>query len=156
MSHIHDKIDFTVSAYIVHEDKVLLRRHEKYHQWYAVGGHIELNEDPIEGVYREVEEETGLRVKIIADPVLDFSEESQDLQLPIAINRHFVGSEQHEHVDLVYATSTSTAEIKPQEGEASDPKDFRWLTAAEVESLDDIKPRVKHYALLALKKAQNQ
>ncbi len=46
MSHIHEKIDFTVDVFVVHENKVLLRMHDKYHLWLAPGGHIELHEDP--------------------------------------------------------------------------------------------------------------
>ncbi|MFM2374525.1 MAG: hypothetical protein RLZZ234_520, partial [Candidatus Parcubacteria bacterium] len=46
MPHIHEKIDYTADVFIVHENKVLLRMHEKYHTLLAVGGHVELDEDP--------------------------------------------------------------------------------------------------------------
>ena len=64
MPHIHEKIDFTVEVFIVHKDKVLLRMHDKYHLWLSVGGHIELDEDPVQGIIREVKEEVGLDIKI--------------------------------------------------------------------------------------------
>ena len=41
MSHIHEKIDFTITVYIVYGNKVLLRHHDKYDFWLGVGGHIE-------------------------------------------------------------------------------------------------------------------
>ncbi|MFK5282779.1 NUDIX domain-containing protein, partial [Lacticaseibacillus paracasei] len=63
MAHIHEKIDFTVEVFIVHKDKVLLRMHDKFKFWLSIGGHIELDEDPIQAAYREVKEEVGLDVK---------------------------------------------------------------------------------------------
>jgi len=59
MPHIHDKIDFTVEVFIVHKNKVLLRMHDKFHIWCSIGGHIELDEDPIEAAYRKVKEGVG-------------------------------------------------------------------------------------------------
>ena len=56
MPHIHEKIDFTVGVFVVHKNKVLLRKHDKYHLWLDVGGHVELNEDPTEAAVREVKE----------------------------------------------------------------------------------------------------
>lgn len=46
MPHIHEKIDFTVEVFIVHENKVLFRMHDKFKKWMSAGGHIELDEDP--------------------------------------------------------------------------------------------------------------
>jgi len=54
MPHIHDKIDFTVEVFVVHQKAVLLRRHDKYKIWLSVGGHIELDEDPNQAAIREV------------------------------------------------------------------------------------------------------
>ena len=57
MAHIHEEIDFTASVLIVHKNKVLLRKHEKYNIWLGPGGHIELNEDPNETAVKEAKEE---------------------------------------------------------------------------------------------------
>lgn len=54
MPHIHEKIDFTVQAFVVHKNKVLLRKHDKHGVWVGVGGHIELDENPNEAILREV------------------------------------------------------------------------------------------------------
>ena len=56
MPHIHDLYDFVVSAFIVHKGKVLLIYHKRYHEWLPIGGHIELDEDPQEALYREIKE----------------------------------------------------------------------------------------------------
>ena len=54
MPHIHEKIDFAVEVFVVHKNKVLLRKHDKYKTWLGVGGHIELDEDPNQVAIREV------------------------------------------------------------------------------------------------------
>jgi len=64
MPHIHDLIDFIVNVYIVHEGKVLFIQHKKLNKWLPVGGHIELNEDPDQAIFREVKEECGLEIEI--------------------------------------------------------------------------------------------
>ena len=63
MPHIHEKIDFTAEAFIVCENKVLLRIHDKLKVWMSIGGHIELDEDPVEAsVGRDVD-----RVRVEGD-----------------------------------------------------------------------------------------
>ncbi len=57
MAHIHEKIDFTASVYIVFKNKVLLHKHKKLGIWLQPGGHIELDEDPNEAALREAKEE---------------------------------------------------------------------------------------------------
>jgi ADP-ribose pyrophosphatase YjhB (NUDIX family) len=161
MPHIHDKIDFTASAFIVCGDRVLLRFHEKIHLWLVPGGHIELDHDPIETIYKEMREEVGLEVKIIADPIIQFKDETgghdfgQNLPLPMFLNRHRINAN-HEHVDFIYAAESKSMVISPQEGENSNPEHFRWVTAEELEKLDDVSASIKHFALTALKKVQNK
>ena len=64
MAHIHELIDWTAGVYIVHKNKVLIRKHEKYGFWIHVGGHVELDEDPVTAAIRECKEEVGLDVTI--------------------------------------------------------------------------------------------
>ena len=33
MAHIHEKIDFTVAIFVVHEEKILLIHHRKLDKW---------------------------------------------------------------------------------------------------------------------------
>jgi len=61
MPHIHKLIDYTVALFIRHKNKVLLIHHKKLDRWLPPGGHIELDEDPDQGLFRELEEETGLK-----------------------------------------------------------------------------------------------
>ena len=46
MAHIHEKIDFTVAIFVVHDGKILLIHHRKLNKWLPLGGHIELDEEP--------------------------------------------------------------------------------------------------------------
>src|SRR3989344_3796965 len=110
MPHIHEKIDFTVEVFIVYKNKVLLRMHDKLKIWLSIGGHIELDEDPVQAIIREVKEEVGLDIKIMgnAEGPLSGSPENRGytyLIPPRYLGRHpvFAG---HEHITLVYfATS---------------------------------------------------
>lgn len=67
MPHIHEKIDFAVDVFVVYKDTVLIRKHDKYDKWLAVGGHIELDEDHNQAALREVKEEVGLDVEIVGE-----------------------------------------------------------------------------------------
>ena len=59
MAHIHEKIDFTVAIFVVHEEKILIIHHRKLNKWLPLGGHIELDEDPEIAALREAKEESG-------------------------------------------------------------------------------------------------
>ena len=74
MPHIHEKIDFTVEVFIVYKNKVLLRMHDKHKIWLSVGGHIELDEDPIQAAICEVKEKLGLMLKLAEKPKVHFRE----------------------------------------------------------------------------------
>jgi 8-oxo-dGTP pyrophosphatase MutT (NUDIX family) len=148
MAHVHEKIDFTVSVFVVYENKVLVRLHDKYHIWLGVGGHVELDEDPNEAALREVKEEVGLDIKLWdGNKKFNFSGGTynyRELIPPIALNRHNVSSH-HEHVDFVYFASAKSDKVIPE-----NPTDeWKWLTKDELDSLD-LLPDVKFYASLSL------
>src|ERR1700733_14364171 len=112
MPHIHDKIDFCSEVFIVHKNKVLLRMHDKLSIWLSVGGHIELNEDPLEAAIREVREEVGLEIKITGGAHGPQGGEKENrgykyLIPPRYLGRHPVG-ENHEHIAFVYFATSNT------------------------------------------------
>ena len=150
MAHIHEKIDFTASAFIVYGDTVVLHKHKKLGIWLQPGGHIELNEDPVEAVLREAKEETGLDIELVGAAPLptDVKSESRQIMAPRFISRHyFDASRAHEHIDMVYFARSASGDISPEEvgGEV------RWFTKEEVmdPSLDTL-PDIRRYATLAL------
>ena len=67
MAHIHEKIDFTVAIFVVHDAKVLIIHHRKLDKWLPLGGHIELDEDPEQAALREAREESGLDVELLGE-----------------------------------------------------------------------------------------
>src|SRR5262245_29792113 len=67
VAHIHEKIDFTVSIFVVEHRKVLLIHHRNLNQWLPLGGHIELDEDPETAAYREAFEESGLEIELVGE-----------------------------------------------------------------------------------------
>lgn len=153
MPHIHEKIDFTVSVYVVFEDKVLLRLHEKYHCWFPVGGHIELDEDANAAALREVKEEVGLEVELIAPPHAQPLPNSdtggyRELIPPHFLNIHAI-NETHQHHDFTYFAKSISDDVKPENNDDQ----WLWLTRDELLAHADIEERIKSYALAALEAA---
>ncbi len=146
MAHIHEKIDFTVEVFVVHKDRVLLRKHEKYGIWLSVGGHIELNEDPNEAALREVKEEVGLDV--VLNDTRSFTRHTPqftELIAPISLNRHRI-SDTHEHISLIYFARAATDVVIPER----DTDEWQWCTAEDITTMPDLQPNVAYYAKQAL------
>lgn len=150
MAHIHELIDWTATVLIVHKDKVLLRLHDKYNIYIGVGGHIELDEDPVTAAVRECKEEVGLDVTIYDNGSRPSEMEAESfmryLPPPAHMNIHHVGGTQHQHIDLIYyATSRTNVLVL----EKSDDRCL-WLTKEELEAHPDIHPQIKFYTRGAL------
>jgi len=148
MPHIHELIDWTVHVFIVHEQKVLLRRHDKYHHWLGVGGHIELDEDPITAAKREVQEEVGLPITIDGEAdckTYDYDLPNRDLPRPASMNIHHV-TPTYQHIDLIYYATSPHTDVTPE-----NQKDvWQWFTAEEITLHPDLRPEIKNHALEAL------
>ena len=148
MAHIHEKIDFCSEVYIVNEGSVLLRMHEKYNMWLVPGGHIELDEDPVEAALREVREEVGLEVSLLGDVSKATEGHEKEILVPQFLNRHPI-NDTHDHIAFVYFGVSDTREVAPQEGESTEG--IRWFTRAEIDDASfGVPPRVKQYAHAAL------
>lgn len=155
MPHINELIDWTVEVFIVHQNKVLLRFHDKYKIWLSVGGHVELDENPNEAAVREVKEETGLDA-VLYDKLLPFQEKSdnyQELIPPFFLNVHKI-SETHRHISMTYFASVASDQISEPDREKSGG--WKWMTKEEIIADADIKSSVKHYALKALEELGNK
>lgn len=152
MAHINDKIDFTVEVFVVYNNKVLLRKHDKYKMWLSVGGHIELYEDSNQAALREVKEEVGLDVQLYHDdsyPLIK-QERYQELIPPQFMNRHRI-NDSHEHVTLVYFATANTDTLTLSETEKSDK--CKWFTRDElIDPQYSLNDNIKMYAQSALEK----
>jgi len=146
MPHIHELIDFVVSVYIVHDDKVLLVHHKGTGLWLPIGGHIELNEDPEEALFREVKEECGLDIEIIGTkPVFEVAG-TKSLFAPSFLNIHLI-NETHRHVVLIYLARARSEQVALA---AEEHYAIRWFTSEELDLPEyKIKDSVKYYARAA-------
>lgn len=152
MPHIHNEsgqVDHTVEVFVVYDDKVLLRKHDKYKIWLSVGGHIELDEDPNQAALREVKEEVGLDVVLYsARPIAQFDEPNyKELIPPVSLNRHNI-SQTHEHVTYVYFAQATNANVIPENSD----DEWKWFSAKElIANNHKIKASIQQSALAALK-----
>jgi 8-oxo-dGTP pyrophosphatase MutT (NUDIX family) len=153
MPHIHDKIDFTSEVFIVFNNKVLLRKHDKYNIWLGVGGHIELDEDPNQAAIREVKEEVGLDVTLVGQlPHYEIAD-YQELIAPRFLNRHKI-SDSHEHIAFVYFARSSSDVVTEGNG-LEQSKGLHWFDENDLEKPEyNLRPSIKHYALTAIQEVQ--
>jgi 8-oxo-dGTP pyrophosphatase MutT (NUDIX family) len=149
MPHIHKRYDFAVSAFIVFNETVLLVNHPKYSKWLPVGGHVELDEDPEAALHREIAEECGLDVEILADEPPQFSE-TRFIIAPDYLEVHPAGLP-HEHIALVYF-----ARAKNNQSVLSDEHtDMHWFSLADLDDPQyNLLPSIKFYIQKALEKAK--
>ena len=123
LPHIHELYDFVVSVFIVFQKKVLLIYHKKYNEWLPIGGHIEMDEDPEEALYREIREECGLRVKILAlTPEIKHAG-VKPLPTPSYMDAHRI-SKTHRHIAFVYFGISRSGRVKLHTREH---REFRWV-----------------------------
>jgi 8-oxo-dGTP pyrophosphatase MutT (NUDIX family) len=163
MGHIHSdsEYDYTASATIVYKNKVLLLFHHKLHLWLPPAGHIELHEHPLEALYRETKEETGLtkdhltlitpftdNLALERDPSTNLS-----LPMPFDIDVHTVNEAGHRHIDFSYIFLSDTDVIHKEEGGA---EQLEWFTLEEIKHLSPMPKKVYSNAEYALKQAGDQ
>lgn len=152
MAHIHEKIDFTASVFVVNGDAVLLHKHSKYDKWLQVGGHIELDEDPIEAVLREAKEESGLDVVLAGEAaaIPGVTGAFKTLIVPHFLDRHVVDDATgHEHINFVYFGTSPTRKLNPRPEEGA--RELRWFTRADLDNLAyGLWASTKYYAIAAL------
>jgi 8-oxo-dGTP pyrophosphatase MutT (NUDIX family) len=131
MPHIHEKIDFTVAIFVVHEQKVLLIHHRKLDKWLPLGGHIELDEDPEQAALREAHEESGIDVELLGERPPTTEPGTRALMAPRFLDIHRI-NDTHEHIGMIYWA-------RPKRGQATlaaeEHHDIRWCSATELETL---------------------
>jgi 8-oxo-dGTP pyrophosphatase MutT (NUDIX family) len=147
MAHIHEKIDFTVAIFVVHDGKVLLIHHRKLNKWLPLGGHIELDEDPEQAALREAKEESGLDVELIGERPPTTSPGTRALIAPRFLDIHRI-TEMHEHIGMIYWA-------RPRRGElalaAEEHHDIRWCSGNDLNGLQPpMSDAVRWYCLTAI------
>ena len=160
MAHIHEKIDFTVAIFVVHDGKVLLIHHRQLDKWLPLGGHIELDEDPEQAALREAKEESGLDVELLDERPPTTSPGTRALIAPRFLDIHRI-SDTHEHIGMIYWARPAVA--PPSHGGAhgvtrpalslatEEHHDIRWCNAADLDRLiPPMTDAVKWYCFRAI------
>jgi 8-oxo-dGTP pyrophosphatase MutT (NUDIX family) len=134
MGHIHEKYDFTVSFFVMHpsEKKIAMHYHKKLKLWNNFGGHIELDEDPLECIHKEMREETGLQPEdydIMETYDAPRNVGVKELPNPFGLFMWKYTDINHWHIDFPYILKSKKYELRPQAGESTD---IKWLTLAEI------------------------
>jgi 8-oxo-dGTP pyrophosphatase MutT (NUDIX family) len=163
MAHIHEKIDFTVAIFIVHDKKILLIHHRKLDKWLPLGGHIELDEDPEQAALREAKEESGLDVELLGERPPTTSPGTRALIAPRFLDIHRI-NETHEHIGMIYwarpkivarAFRPSGSETHGQDARATlataEHHDIRWCRTDDLDQLSPpMSDAVKWYCRRAI------
>ena len=128
MAHIHEKLDFVISAFIVYEGRVLLVQHPRYDMWLPMGGHIELDEDSDQALFREIREETGLEVEIMSHKHSTMDTTTKPLYSPNYMEV-YDANPPHRHISLTYfARAKNDNHIL-----SSEHSEIRWLSESELD-----------------------
>lgn len=152
MAHIHERIDFTVAIFVVHDHRVLLVHHRKLDKWLPLGGHIELDEDPEQAALRETREESGLEVELIGERPPTTEPGTRALIAPRFLDIHRI-HETHEHIGLIYLARPvrGTPVLATAEHHA-----IRWCAEADLETLrPPMTGAVKWYCRQALREVSH-
>jgi 8-oxo-dGTP pyrophosphatase MutT (NUDIX family) len=152
MAHIHEKIDFTVAIFVVHDAKVLVVHHRNLNRWLPLGGHIELDEDPETAALREAKEESGLGVELLGERPPTTAAGTRALIAPRFLDIHRI-TDTHQHIGMIYwaRPKNGTLTLAPTEHH-----NIRWCSSAE---LDELQPPmdgpVKWYCRKAILEVQS-
>ncbi len=148
MAHIHEKIDFTVAIFVIHQAKVLLIHHRNLNQWLPLGGHIELDEEPETAALREAKEESGLEVELLGERPPTTGPGTRALIAPRFLDIHRI-TDSHEHIGMIYWARPKSGRLALS---ASEHHDIRWCSAADLDRLEPpMSDAVKWYCRAALR-----
>lgn len=146
-------IKTTVTAFIFHQDKVLLIKHKRIGKWLHVGGHVEEGEALDEAVRREVKEEVNLNVEFIEEfgylKNLDIGNGFKELPKPFYV--HVRDSNDKNHRKMSFDFVCVASNIKPLKIQKDEIDGFQWYSKSELKKSKELYEPVKILALKAFK-----
>ena len=111
--------------------------------WLQIGGHIELNEDPEQALFREVKEECGLEIEIVGSKPNLQVKGTKSLYAPVFLNIHDI-NEIHKHIGLYYIAKAKSDKFVLNN---SEHKDIRWFSREDLDKPEfNLNEAVKFYA----------
>jgi 8-oxo-dGTP pyrophosphatase MutT (NUDIX family) len=152
MAHLHDKIDFTVAIFVVHDGQLLVIHHRTLDKWLPLGGHIELDEDPEQAALREAKEESGLDVELLGERPPTTGPGTRALIAPRFLDIHRITGT-HEHIGLLYWARPRGGQLALS---VSEHHDIRWCSAGDLDTLrPPMDAAVKWYCRKAIDEISN-
>lgn len=155
MAHIHTEsgqLDYTVAGYLVHNDKTLLIKHKYLPIWTAPAGHVEVNETPIEALFKEIREESGIDASHLTllethveTKTLD-RDEATYIPLPFDLEVHNI-TDEHRHINSSYVLTSDTDDVRPGDGES---QTFRWFSIDDLQKFTETPVRIIQAATYAI------
>ena len=147
MSHITR--DFTATTFVVQDGRTLLIYHKQIREWFPPGGHIHRDELPCDAAVREVREETGLDVEIIAPRSRIGRVEV--LRRPECILLEQITPD-HQHIDLIYFARVIGGRLKIAESEADA---HRWCCSQDLDGVE-IPEDIRRLGKVAIEKVEGR
>ena len=152
MAHIHEKIDFTVAIFVVHDAKVLVIHHRALGKWLPLGGHIELDEEPETAALREAREESGLEVELLGERPPTTAPGSRALIAPRFLDIHRI-NDTHEHIGMIYWARPKNGTVRLA---AAEHHAIRWCSSQQLDELQPPMPDpVKWYCRKAIQEVSS-
>ncbi|MFF3869874.1 NUDIX hydrolase [Micromonospora sp. NPDC001898] len=125
---------FSVSAIILQAGQVLLVKHRRLGRWIYPGGHLENDEDPVDGLRREIREELGIEIDLVRGPPVRHAAVKAIAAPFLMLAFDTEGPpEARRQVDMVYVCRPlgGTPVVQPRE-----LSDYAWVPVDEVAALD--------------------
>ncbi len=120
------KVNLVVAGVIIKDQKILLVKPKNRTKFYSPGGLLDFKEDPKRGCLREIEEELGVKGKIIAllSPTIHWN-----------VNKARKESERRVVVVFKYLVKVNTTQLKIVKGcDRGSLAELRWFSKSELES----------------------
>lgn len=131
---------FTASGLVICREHILLVNHKRIGAWVPPGGHIEPDELPEETVYREIFEETGIKIELITEKHVESNDpEAFFLAQPLylqSVKATEKGTDYY-HVDLAYLCRPSLQQVTDENGlpvikSNHEVKESRWIKLTDL------------------------
>lgn len=139
---------FVATVYIVADGATALHEHDRLGMWLPPGGHVDRDELPHEAAVREVHEETGHDVDLVAPEGNVTSATVESIPQPQQflledIDVHPDGHVSHQHTDFVFYGAVDERDIAPAGDDEAAPEEWKWFTADDlVANADRLEPDV--------------